>query len=152
MASFPLPINLSASVHNCLQLPLISKDMFDPYHSSVFEDLYLWNYQTLETVPDFLHNLKCLYIAECENVELQLPHLFRNLTSCASLKISDCTNIKTSLSCGYWIRNDVLKPYYYASSLHSWLCLLYCFAFVTLFAYLGVSTIALYIMHECIKL
>ncbi|CBI24967.3 unnamed protein product, partial [Vitis vinifera] len=59
--------------------------------------LYIRGHPNLKTIPDCLYNLKDLRIEKCENLDLQ-PHLLRNLTSLASLQITNCENIKVPLS------------------------------------------------------
>ncbi|RVX00323.1 putative disease resistance protein [Vitis vinifera] len=86
----------SITIDNCAQLQPISEEMFH-CNNNELEKLSISRHPNLKTIPDCLYNLKDLRIEKCENLDLQ-PHLLRNLTSLASLQITNCENIKVPLS------------------------------------------------------
>ncbi|RVW40759.1 putative disease resistance protein RGA1 [Vitis vinifera] len=100
LASFPtgkFPSTCkSIMMDNCAQLQPISEEMFH-CNNNALEELSISRLPNLKTIPDCLYNLKDLRIEKCENLDLQ-PHLLRNLTSLASLQITNCENIKVPLS------------------------------------------------------
>ncbi|XP_010659506.1 putative disease resistance RPP13-like protein 1 [Vitis vinifera] len=100
LASFPtgkFPSTCkSIMMDNCAQLQPISEEMFH-CNNNALEELSILRLPNLKTIPDCLYNLKDLRIEKCENLDLQ-PHLLRNLTSLASLQITNCENIKVPLS------------------------------------------------------
>ena len=99
LTSFPsgkfLSTLKSITIHNCAKLQPISGEMFH-FNNNALEKLSISRQPNLKTIPYRLHSLKCLWIEKCENLDFQ-PHLLGNLTSLASLHITNCKNIKTPL-------------------------------------------------------
>ena len=86
----------SITMDNCAQLQPISEEMFH-CNNNALEELFISRVPNLKIIPDCFYNLKDVRIEKCENLDLQ-PHLLRNLTSLASLQITNCQNIKVPLS------------------------------------------------------